>query len=126
MLVTHDIDEALTLADPHCADGQRAGDSTKGTPLELLTRPATDFVRDFFGRSELGVRLLSLPPRRRSRAFLGCSAGKTDKRNVKFAQALSLFVDRRCGSYRWLIEQGEPCGVLHFSDLVRGENAPVS
>ncbi|MDI9325167.1 osmoprotectant ABC transporter ATP-binding protein, partial [Cronobacter sakazakii] len=32
----------------------------QGTPLALLTAPRNDFVRDFFGRSELGVRLLSL------------------------------------------------------------------
>jgi osmoprotectant transport system ATP-binding protein len=32
----------------------------QGTPLEMLTRPKNDFVREFFGRSELGVRLLSL------------------------------------------------------------------
>ncbi|ORM67014.1 ATP-binding protein, partial [Mixta gaviniae] len=59
VLVTHDIDEALTLADKIVLmDSGRI--VQQGKPLELLTRPANDFVRDFFGRSELGVRLLSL------------------------------------------------------------------
>ncbi|ORM51434.1 ATP-binding protein, partial [Mixta calida] len=59
VLVTHDIDEALTLADKIVLmDSGRI--IQQGKPLELLTRPANDFVRDFFGRSELGVRLLSL------------------------------------------------------------------
>jgi osmoprotectant transport system ATP-binding protein len=59
VLVTHDIDEALQLAD-HLVLMDSGAIVQQGTPLEMLTRPATPFVRDFFGRSELGVRLLSL------------------------------------------------------------------
>ena len=59
VLVTHDIDEALTLADRIVLlnDGQVV---QQGTPLELLTKSATPFVRDFFGGSDMGIRLLSL------------------------------------------------------------------
>ncbi len=58
VLVTHDIDEALRLAD-HGADGRGRG-GPAGAPLEMLLRPKNSFVQTFFGRSELGVRLLSL------------------------------------------------------------------
>lgn len=59
VLVTHDIDEALSLADRIVLmDEGRV--IQQGTPLEMLTQPANDFVRDFFGRSDLGIKLLSL------------------------------------------------------------------
>lgn len=46
VLVTHDIDEALALADRIVLmDGGRV--IQQGTPLEMLTLPANDFVRDF-------------------------------------------------------------------------------
>ena len=130
VLVTHDIDEALTLADRIVLmDGGKV--VQQGTPLELLTHPATDFVRDFFGRSESGVRLLSLrhvADRVRTQERLeGEPIGET----ITLREALSLFVDRQCQQLPVVNEQGEPCGVLHFSDLVRGEelrgeNAPVT
>ncbi len=59
VLVTHDIDEALQLAD-HLVLMDNGEVVQQGTPLDMLTAPRNDFVREFFGRSELGVRLLSL------------------------------------------------------------------
>ncbi len=59
VLVTHDIDEALRLAE-HLVLMDHGEVVQQGDPLTMLTRPANDFVRQFFGRSELGVRLLSL------------------------------------------------------------------
>jgi osmoprotectant transport system ATP-binding protein len=61
VLVTHDIDEALLLGtrivllrEGHIAQA--------GTPLELLTQPACDFVVDFLGVADRGLKLLSLRP----------------------------------------------------------------
>jgi osmoprotectant transport system ATP-binding protein len=49
IFVTHDIFEALTLADRIAV--MHAGRIEQiGTPKEILSRPATDFVRDLFGR----------------------------------------------------------------------------
>lgn len=125
VLVTHDIDEALTLADRIVLmdNGQVI---QQGTPLELLTRPATDFVRDFFGRSELGVRLLSLrhvADRVRTHERI---EGEPISESVTLREALSLFVHRQCRQLPVVNQHGEPCGVLHFSDLVEGENAPAT
>ncbi len=59
VLVTHDIDEALRLAD-HLVLMDGGEVVQQGAPLEMLLRPKNSFVQTFFGRSELGVRLLSL------------------------------------------------------------------
>ena len=61
VLVTHDIDEALLLATRIVL--LREGHVAQvGTPLELLSAPADDFVADFLGRADRGLKLLSLRP----------------------------------------------------------------
>ncbi len=61
VLVTHDIDEALLLATRIVL--LREGRIVQvGTPLELLSAPADDFVADFLGRADRGLKLLSLRP----------------------------------------------------------------
>ena len=61
VFVTHDIDEALKLAS-RIAILEQGRLVQVGTPLELLAAPATDFVRDFVGRDDHGIRLLSVEP----------------------------------------------------------------
>ena len=61
VMVTHDIDEALLLASRIVLFNHGRMEQV-GTPLELLTQPASDFVLDFIGRADLGIKLLSLKP----------------------------------------------------------------
>ena len=61
VLVTHDIDEALLLATRIVLLNQ-GRIAQVGTPLELLQQPANDFVADFMGRADLGLKQLSLRP----------------------------------------------------------------
>jgi osmoprotectant transport system ATP-binding protein len=61
VLVTHDIDEALLLATRIVL--LREGRIVQiGTPLELLSAPVDEFVEDFLGRADRGLKLLSLRP----------------------------------------------------------------
>ncbi|POU03260.1 ATP-binding protein [Escherichia sp. ESNIH1] len=120
VLVTHDIDEALQLADNLVLmDGGRV--VQQGTPLEMLTQPANDFVRTFFGRSELGVRLLSL----RSVGDYVRPGEQVEGEPLDAAMtlrdALSAFVARRCEVLPVANAEGEPCGAIHFQDLLRAE-----
>lgn len=123
VLVTHDIDEALALADRIVLlnDGQVV---QQGTPLELLTRPATPFVRDFFGGSDMGIRLLSLREvgslTRRGEPYSGSQPPLTD--SMSLSQALSKFVAQRVQQLPVVDEQGQPLGVLHFADLTTERN----
>ncbi len=58
LFVTHDIDEALQLADTIAI--LRDGALVQfGTPAEILAQPADDFVRDFMGGPALGLKLLA-------------------------------------------------------------------
>lgn len=120
VLVTHDIDEALQLADNLVLmDEGRV--VQQGTPLEMLTRPANEFVRTFFGRSELGVRLLSL----RSVGDYVRPGEQVDGEPLDAAMtlrdALSAFVARRCEVLPVANAEGVPYGAIHFQDLLRAE-----
>ena len=90
----------------------------QGTPLEMLTAPANDFVQAFFGRSELGVRLLSLRSvgdyvRRHEQV-----GGDALAEEMTLRDALSVFVARGCDVLPVVDQQGAPCGTLHFRDLL--------
>jgi osmoprotectant transport system ATP-binding protein len=120
VLVTHDIDEALRLAD-HLILMDNGEVVQQGTPLEMLTQPANAFVRTFFGQSELGVRLLSLRQvgdyqRRDERV-----AGEALRVSMSLREALSQFVAQRRLALPVMNENGEICGALHFADLLREE-----
>lgn len=121
VLVTHDIDEALRLAD-RLVLMDHGEVVQQGTPLELLTSPANDFVREFFGRSELGVRLLSL---RTVRDYLRPQdaqiGGEPLHDGMSLRDALSAFVARQCEVLPVSDGQGTPCGTIHFRDLLAGE-----
>ena len=118
VLVTHDIDEALTLADQLVLmDGGEI--VQQGRPIELLTQPATEFAREFFGRSELGVRLLAL-----GRAGSAARRGEWLEAEpiaatLTLREALSQFVARRTDKLPVVDQHHQPLGVLHFSDLLR-------
>jgi osmoprotectant transport system ATP-binding protein len=59
VIVTHDIDEAITLADQVVVMTQGGRIAQSDTPAHLLAHPANDFVREFLGR-ERGLRRLAL------------------------------------------------------------------
>lgn len=118
VLVTHDIDEALTLAD-RLILMDKGKIVQQGRPVELLTQPATPFVRDFFGHSELGVRLLSL-------GLVGTTArrgewleGEAIAASLTLREALSQFIARQTDKLPVVDERQQPLGVLHFNDLLR-------
>ncbi|HFI5323892.1 TPA: ABC transporter ATP-binding protein [Serratia liquefaciens] len=116
VLVTHDIDEALALADRIVLLDQGRV-VQQGTPLELLTAPANDFVRDFFGRSDRGIKLLSLGTVA-ERVRPGHADGEPISSTMNLREALSVFVARCSECLPVVGEQGEALGVLHFNDLI--------
>ncbi len=117
VLVTHDIDEALRLAE-HLVLMDAGEVVQQGTPLSMLTAPANEFVQTFFGRSELGVRLLSL---RTVGDFMRPDpppGGEPLVDEMTLRDALSVFVARGCEVLPVVNAQGVACGTLHFHDLL--------
>ncbi|OXH79407.1 ABC transporter ATP-binding protein [Pantoea agglomerans] len=118
VLVTHDIDEALTLAD--CIVLMDNGEIVQqGRPVELLTQPKNDFVRDFFGRSEMGVRLLSLEQVGNAVRRGEWLPGEPIAAALTLRDALSQFIARRTDKLPVIDDQQRPLGVLHFGDLLQ-------
>ncbi|BAK78078.1 ABC transporter, ATP-binding protein [Pseudogulbenkiania sp. NH8B] len=117
VLVTHDIDEALGLAQ-RIVLLERGRIVQQGSPLELLTRPASDAVRDFIGRSDIGIKLLALE-RVAARARPGeAAAGEPIATGATLREALSAFVTRGVERLPVIDAQGRPAGTLHFADLL--------
>lgn len=118
VLVTHDIDEALTLADRIVLmdNGEIV---QQGRPMALLTQPKNDFVRDFFGRSEMGVRLLSLEQVGNAVRRGEWLAGEPIAAALTLRDALSQFIARRTDKLPVIDDQQQPLGVLHFGDLLQ-------
>jgi len=117
VLVTHDIDEALTLAD-RIVLMDNGGIVQQGKPVELLTQPKKEVVRDFFGRSELGVRLLSLGQVGNAVRRGEWLAGEPIAAGLTLREALSQFITRRTDKLPVIDEQQQPLGVLYFHDLL--------
>lgn len=120
VLVTHDIDEALGLATRIVLlDQGRIVQS--GTPLEILSAPASDLVLDFFGRSDVGIRLLGLRrvadhvrPDLRGEA----PEGEPIPATLSLREALSIFVSRRVARLSVVDGQGRRMGSIDLQDLL--------
>jgi len=117
VLVTHDIDEALRLATRIVLlDHGRIVQA--GTPAQLLAQPANDFVSDFIGRSDLGLKLLGLQTVAERVRAGEPAEGAAIAATMSLREALSLFVERHVERLPVADAQGRVVGALHFADLL--------
>ncbi|ABD69582.1 ABC transporter related [Rhodoferax ferrireducens T118] len=117
VLVTHDIDEALSLATRIVLlDQGRIVQS--GTPLQMLSSPANDFVSDFFGRSDVGIKLLGLQSVATRLRAGEHAAGAPVLASSSLREALSMFLSRRVDRLPVVDGDGQALGVIDFSDLL--------
>ena len=84
IMVTHDQEEALSMADRIVVMNQGAIDQV-GTPLEVYREPATPFVADFVGKVNMLAATIEGPGRVRigARSFTGASCNGSAGRSVR-------------------------------------------
>ena len=114
VFVTHDMDEALGLADRIAVIGHGRLIQL-GTPLELLTHPATEEVARFVGTADRGLKLLALQPIAERLRPGDPAPGDPIRADQTLSDALSEMVTR--GTDRLPVIN--PDGAIHLADLVR-------
>ncbi|MDB5964483.1 MAG: transporter related protein [Polaromonas sp.] len=116
VMVTHDVDEALRLATRIVLlDKGRVVQAA--TPLGLLAEPANDGVVDFVGRSDIGIKLLSLQTVRGLVRAEGAAGGDSLPGSTTLREAVSFLAAHRVSSVDVVDEAGLHVGVLHAADI---------
>jgi osmoprotectant transport system ATP-binding protein len=117
VLVTHDVDEALSLATRVVLlDGGRL--VQQGTPAQMLGQPASAAVREFLGGADLGLKRLGLYTVG-VRARPGSdAAGPPLASDMSLRAALGVFLERATDRLPVVDAGGRPLGALHLEDLL--------
>lgn len=118
VMVTHDIDEALRLGTQIVLMDQGRIVQV-GTPLALLSQPANDQVADFVGRSDVGIKLLSLQSAGRLARPGASPNGPRLAVSASLREAVSLMALHSCTTLNLTDDTGAPAGVLQAADLFK-------
>lgn len=118
LFVTHDIEEAIRLADRIVI--MDAGKIVQaGTPLEIMSEPANQFVADLVGADDV-LRRLSLMPAHAAMSPLNGNVppkGPTVSGNAYLREALSILVDSRAPQITVTNDSGVPVGTLNIDSI---------
>ena len=118
LFVTHDIDEALLLA-TRIALLKQGRLVQVGTPLELLQEPANDFATDYLGRSDGGLKQLSLRPLApHIKALEGTPALHTISHTATLKETISLMATHRVSVLTVVDDHKAVLGQVQAADLL--------
>jgi osmoprotectant transport system ATP-binding protein len=118
LFVTHDLEEALRLA-TRIAIMNEGRIVQAGRPLDIIERPANDFVRDFVGHQGRGLRLLAVRTVA-DRLRRGENAeGEALALDAPLSEALSAMAMRHTDRVPVEDGEGRRIGVVTLADLVR-------
>jgi osmoprotectant transport system ATP-binding protein len=124
LFVTHDIDEAILLADRVAILREGGVLAQYDTPEGLLARPADEFVTRFVG-ADRGLKLLAL--RRLDELPLGSLdgvTGPTADGSTTLRDALSLLLTERARTLVVTDGDGRPRGTVTLDGLAELEPEP--
>ncbi len=116
VMVTHDIDEALRLG-TQIVLLEQGRIVQVGSPLALLSQPANEQVADFIGRSDVGIKLLSLQRAGSLARLEPPQNGPSLPASATLREAVSTLALHGCPTLNLLDDTGAHAGVLHAADL---------
>jgi osmoprotectant transport system ATP-binding protein len=128
VIVTHDIDEAVLLGDRIALLEQGGVLAQYGTPEELLTAPANEFVASFVGRDRGLKRLsLSVVPTEVLRPLPPEGLGERPVLDTadSLRDALAQALVSPTGEVVIAGDDGEPLGLLSLDDLLLAARPPA-
>ncbi|WP_432543173.1 ABC transporter ATP-binding protein [Kineococcus sp. SYSU DK002] len=122
-IVTHDIDEAVVLGDRIAVFRAGGHLAQVGTPEELLTKPADDFVRGFVGRDRgyRGLSFLSaddLPVRPLDGTTPAPGPDGVFRAGDSLRTVVDLTLTSPSGTAVKVDGDGNPVGTVHHRDVV--------
>ena len=122
VLVTHDLDEALLLG-TRVVLLNHGRMVQAGPPEELLSYPANDFVADFMGRADAGIKLLSLRP---IAPLVSTASGNLRGPSIAVSanvrEAISKMALHGVSSLTVIDAAGDPMGQVRASTLLTSED----
>jgi len=116
LFVTHDVDEGLKMADRMVImrDGRIV---QEGTPLQILTHPACEFVTELLDAHDVVRRLQLLRVADAMRPGAPASDGQPIDSQATLRESLNAFLQG--ADALTVLKDGAPAGTLHFADVQR-------
>lgn len=120
VFVTHDMDEALKLAD-HLVVMKKGRIIQQGTPLALLQYPANSFVESLLGGLERGLKQAALTRVKEHMSSLGPTLPAQSRIPAEFSlrQALSIMLRDHSDRLTVVDQEDVPIGELSLRKIVK-------
>ena len=116
VFVTHDVDEAVLLADRIAVLGDKCHIEQLGTPIEVLARPASPAVADFLGKDRVLRALVVIPVT--DAMTEAASDGPSLNSESSAHDALSLMLREGASSVTIVNETGNKVGSVTWTSLI--------
>jgi len=116
VFVTHDVDEAVLLADRIAVLGDKCHIEQLGTPIDVLARPASPAVADFLGKDRVLRALVVIPVT--EAMTVAASDGPRLSSESSAHDALSLMLREGAESVTIINEAGDALGSVTWTSLI--------